>query len=191
MSKKIAIYFKVTGVIIVAYFVDIVCFCCYRFVLSEIFCNFTIKFCYMRKISSIIPVLVLLIFALTSVMQYHQHGCDGKVHIHLTTLDDLATGYNVYNSCCSKSHNEPISQSGTHSHEADGCSMHIADYKASEYSELADDTPILLLGKYIVSPIVSLKYVESDVILFSTIVKIKSYCGHLNENFALRAPPFV
>ena len=46
----------------------------------------------LKKILPHISLIVLLVFAITSVLQYHHHDCDGRIYIHLTTLDDIVIG---------------------------------------------------------------------------------------------------
>lgn len=142
----------------------------------------------MRVFKTIINIFVVFVFALTSVLQFHQHDCDGNIHLHLTTLNDLAIGSNV-NSCECHKANVPGQSSENHTHGEGSCSMHIADYKASEYSEICDDSPISLLDIFIAQNTFAVS-LSNEIIEKHTCLSVETVVSKIDlKGLSLRAPP--
>lgn len=87
-----------------------------------------------RQIIHHISVLLVAIVALTSIIQFHHHDCDGNIYIHLTTFDDLSLGH---------SHNG-IEKCKHHNHHDNGhndcdgenaCSMHLGVYTVTRQND--------------------------------------------------------
>lgn len=103
----------------------------------------------MKKILPHISLIVLLVFAITSVLQYHHHDCDGRIYIHLTTLDDIVIG-NGGNAIEHCRHNHKCESAHHHSHDGHDddatCSMHLGEYKGSEMDcDATEVSPTTLL----------------------------------------------
>lgn len=141
----------------------------------------------MRKNQSFISIFVLIIFALTSVMQFHHHDCYGNICIHLTTIDDLRLeqAYSTHAHCDhGNGHN-------THHDNQDesSCSMHLGSYKASEQNFIkVFATPLHLYGLLHLNQII----IENKIV--DIIVNdAEHYDNYINEVIksisAFRAPP--
>lgn len=104
----------------------------------------------MKRLLPHISLVVLLVFAVTSVLQYHHHDCDGRIYIHLTTFDDIVIG-NGGNAIEHCRHNHKCESAHHHSHEGSHdedttCSMHLGEYKGSEMDcDATEDSPTTLL----------------------------------------------
>lgn len=140
----------------------------------------------MRKQQSCISIFVLIIFALTSVMQFHHHDCYGNIYIHLTTFDDLVIGQsNGFVEHCNHDHEKD----SHHHHEDASCSMHLGSYKGSEQSIIKVlITPLLLYG------LLHLNQIKIETIIIDIIVgDAKYYDNYINNVIksisAFRAPP--
>ena len=137
---------------------------------------------------SIINIFVVFVFALTSILQFHQHDCDGNVHLHLTTLNDLAIGSNINPCECHKA-NIPEQSAGNHTHGEGSCSMHIADYKASEYCIVCDDSPISLLDIFIAQNTFAVS-LSNEIIEKHNCLSVETVVSKIDLNcLSLRAPP--
>lgn len=142
----------------------------------------------MRKNQSVISILVSIIFALTSVMQFHHHDCYGNICIHLTTIDDLC---NVHlNSSADYCHNEGKHDSQHHHHDGESCSMHLGSYKASEqnFIKVITTAPLQLYGLLHLNQII----LENKIV--DIIVNDAEYYDNYINNVikslsAFRAPP--
>lgn len=82
-----------------------------------------------------ISVLLIAIIALTSVIQFHHHDCDGNIYIHLTTFDDLSLGQfgNGIEKCNHHNHNNV--EHNDCDEESD-CSMHLGAYTVTRQHDL-------------------------------------------------------
>ncbi len=112
------------------YITVIACIC------NNIFSNFAISHLVRMKQQRIhhISVLLIAIVALTSVIQFHHHDCDGNIYIHLTTFNDLSLGQ----------FGNGIEKCNHHNHHDDGhndcdgesdCSMHLGVYTVTREND--------------------------------------------------------
>lgn len=143
----------------------------------------------MRKNQSFISILVSIIFALTSVMQFHHHDCHGNICIHLTTVDDLLhnQSYSATEHC---SHEDGHNTQQPHQEDV-SCSMHLGSYKASEQSIIKVFTaPLQLYGLLHLNQIV-IKNKIIDIIVNDA----EYYDNYINKVIkslsAFRAPPML
>lgn len=142
----------------------------------------------MRKNQSFISIFVLIVFALTSVMQFHHHDCYGNIYIHLTTLDDLVLGYSndIIEFC---NHDVKHDSHHHHHHEDTSCSMHLGSYKVSEQNFIKIITaPLQLYGLLHLNQII----IENKIV--DIIVNDAEYYDNYINNVikslsAFRAPP--
>ncbi len=142
----------------------------------------------MSKLLSHISIFVLFVFALTSVVQFHHHDCDGNICIHLTTLDDLVIGVSdmpikhFADGCAHSSDNDSDDES---------CSMHLGYYKASEQGDIErPDSPIMIYG------IVSVgRLLEINQLISVSVNDAECHDDYIEKIIksvlAFRAPPIV
>ena len=103
-----------------------------------------------KKIIRYISAILINVIALTSVMQFHHHDCDGNIYIHLTTLDDLYIGH-THSSLehCNNSHKtEHNDCNGKHSN----CSMHLGVFTISKQHDSSTTIIFPSLSSWISSP---------------------------------------
>lgn len=143
----------------------------------------------MKRLLPHISIFVLMIFTITSVMQYHHHDCDGNIYIHLTTFDDLVIGASEHAIEHCK-HDHPCNSHHRHGQHHESCSMHLGDYKASETATIATEwstmtTPMFLCDNAVVLP--------DDVPVAIMVIDAEYYDCRISECIssasALRAPP--
>ncbi len=143
----------------------------------------------MRKNQSFLSIFVLIVFALTSVMQFHHHDCYGNICIHLTTLDDLVLGQSndIIEFCNHDVKHD--SHHNHHHHEDTSCSMHLGCYKASEQNIIkVIIAPLQLYGLLHLNQII----IENKIV--DIIVNVATYYDDYINNVikslsAFRAPP--
>lgn len=144
----------------------------------------------MKRFIPQISVCVIIIFALTSILQYHHHDCDGNIYIHLTSLDDFVIGsskHAVFEHC---DHNHICYGHENHSDndEEHICSMHLGDYKISDYNVLCQENDPIIISW----DINEIKF--RNLILPVSTIYVKSLDKYISDFIiscsSLRAPPF-
>lgn len=141
----------------------------------------------MRRYLPGISVVISVVFLITSVLQFHHHDCDGNIYIHLTTFDDfiIGTSDHLIEKC---EHNHSSVPDG---HDDVECSMHLGDYKASEFSVLLTDQAPISLVWFLPENQVFLARSYSDYIEVDNRVLILNTGDNCSEKPLLRAPPVV
>lgn len=137
----------------------------------------------MYKLQSGVSIFVLIVFALTSLMQFHHHDCYGNIYIHLTTFDDLVIGQsNDFIERCNHDEDD------AHHHKNDSCSLHFGCYKGSEQSVIKL-LPLPLLYGLLYLNLIIFENKITDIIIGDAIYYDNYINNVIKSISAFRAPP--
>lgn len=137
------------------------------------------------SLKSHISLIYSIIILIASMMQFHHHGCDGNIYVHLTTIEDLAIGSNGL-------HMNECDHSASHHHNNecgvnDSCAMHITEYKIVDSDTQTDVECCDLLFEF--AQVFDLKIIQHSckTIYCAEEIGVINLCPLLS--LAMRAPP--
>ena len=142
----------------------------------------------MKKYIPHISVCVIIIFALTSIMQYHHHDCEGNIYIHLTTFEDLVIGSSKH--AIEHCNHDHACTNHQHRQHHVSCSMHLGDYKASEATTIDAECMTMAIPLFLSSYMIGLPDdIPTNILIVDAEYYDCSICESISSTSALRAPP--
>lgn len=131
-----------------------------------------------------------MLVIITSIAQFHHHGCDGNVIIHLTTWTDLSIG-DATSSYCNHEHSDSQHQKCCNNEDI-ACSMHINVFKI-EKKQTIPQPDYLLIPFLIISQDINQIDILSNGVNIDNIYNYTNICIHKQNGIistkAFRAPP--
>ncbi len=142
----------------------------------------------MKYLTPVISIFVMLMVALSAVIQFHHHDDNGDIvfAVSLICFNDIEHGHCVHHNCCSEDEHSRDCE------DESNCSAHIGDFQATKEISVSFQKLPVLLSWFIVGESDScLKCVMECLQFFEKKDKILYIEDWVLNSLILRAPPTV